>query len=165
MHGISISFLANLGSLITMVPLEISNWLYFSKYENFNFSTKLAKKIVKMKSFRKNPISSFISRLISKKKVSDERTSWYLKEFEAQFSNFNLVFLKFDFEFEKWWLWIFFFFIHQKPISSFISQPISTNKVSNERRSRYLNSVEPDFWISIPFFGNWTLKFFENYLI
>ena len=39
--------------------------------------------------------------------------------------------------------------IHEKPISSFISQPISTNLVSNERTSQYLKSLEPEFWISI----------------
>ena len=48
---------------------------------------------------------------------------------------------------------------HKKPISSFNSQPISTNKVLNERISKYLKSLEPDFWISILFVWNWTLKF------
>ena len=48
---------------------------------------------------------------------------------------------------------------HKKPISSFISLPILTNKVSNERRSQYLKSLEPNFWISISFFWNWTLTF------
>ena len=49
--------------------------------------------------------------------------------------------------------------IHKKPIFSFISQPISINKVLNERRSQYLKCLEPNFRISISFFLNWTSKF------
>ena len=97
--------------------------------------------------------------------VKISQKTYLLLHFSTDFDNQGLKWKKksipkrfwspiFEFQFGfseiRLWIWKmmtlnFFFFIHQKPISSFISQPISTNKVSNERRSRYLNSVEPDF--------------------
>ena len=135
------SFLNRFQQTISQMKEECSSRIIkfrfrFSEIGLWNFKIDVLKKIM-LKISQKTYLLLHFSTDLDKQGLKWKNKS-ISKISRAGFLNFDFVFLKLDFEISKLRSWKNLLKFHKKPISSFISQPISTNKVLNERLSQYL---------------------------